>query len=102
MSRATLACWYNSRAWDEPESTLAFPDAAITFKSLRDWVESEVAENHPEVDASDVSWDAVQTFVDFRGYQPDIIHPADLAAIEDAITRAVGAWQDAQNWELAA
>ena len=104
MSRATLAGWYNSRAWDEPENTPAFPDCAIQFDDLEAWVANEITENYQDVDADEVAADAVQTWLDFTrsGNEPETVHPIDLKPIESAITRAVGAWQDAQNWELAA
>lgn len=41
MSKATLAGWYNSSAWDEPESPPSFPDAPIPFEYLQAWIESE-------------------------------------------------------------
>lgn len=104
MSRATLAGWYNSRAWDEPEQSPAFPDCAIQFDKLEAWVAAEITENYPDVDADEVAADAVQTWLDFtrNGNEPETVHPIDLKPIETAIARAVRAYQDQQQWELAA
>ena len=104
MSKTTLAGWYNSRAWGEPEQSPAFPDCAIKFDKLEALVAAEITENYPDVDADEVTADAVQTWLDFTrsGNEPETVHPIDLKPIETAIARAVRAYQDQQQWELAA
>ena len=96
---ASLSSYYASSAFDPPEDDIVFPDVAIKFENLKEWIEGQFIQDGFGDDSWDLAGDAIDLFLVGYFARPEVAFPSNLPEIESAMDAAKAEYRRIANDE---